>query len=200
MIADWQKLKIIIPIFVLLTAINFYFSIYKPKSQVVIYSDPKDVSEHSAALEHKAARSVASINPVKTINMEDVDKEFREVVQFETELKLNCKDLLKSNFPSASVSSNHVMLKLGKCTARDLAQAFRESLKSGQDRARFYGLKDVDLMNVTNGYKAQLFKQGDESMNSDFIQLDKGENVLEFSIRLNDGQTRTQTFKINRIQ
>lgn len=200
MIADWQKLKIIIPIFVLLTAINFYFSVYKPKSQIVIYADPKNVSVSSTTLENKPSRGVASVNPVKSINLENVDTELREIVQFETELRLSCKDLLKSSFPSASVSSNHVMLKLGKCTLRDLSQAFRESLKTGKDRMRFYGLKDVDLVNVTNGYKAQLFRQGDESMNTDFIQLDKGENVLEFNFRSNDGQTITQLFKINRIQ
>jgi len=163
-------------------------------------SGSKDLPDYTVSPQKKSLRGVASINPMKTVNIGDAEKDLREIVQFETELKLNCKDLLKTNYSSASVSSNHVMLKLGKCTRHDLAQAFRDSIKSGQDRVRVYELKDVDLMNVTNGYKAQLFKQGDESINSDFIQLDKGENVLEFNIRLNDGQTKTQIFKINRIQ
>ena len=107
----------------------------------------------------------------------------KKAIPFQTSLKLNCQDVFVENKgSSASVSSDHVILKLSECAKL------------------WNNVKNVQLINKSNGYNAQLFKLSAAELNSDFIQLDKGENQLEFEISLNDGQKRSQFFKINRIQ
>lgn len=110
--------------------------------------------------------------------------EIKKPVPFETTLKLDCQELFVENskYSSASVSSDHVILKLSQCG---------EAI--GQ-------IKKIELMNKTNGYNAQLFKLNKAEFNSDFIQLDEGDNQLEFEISLNDGQKKSQIFKIKRIR
>lgn len=108
----------------------------------------------------------------------------KPTIPFETTLKMDCQDLLvdDTKLVSASVSSDHVILKLSRCNSA-LSQ-----------------VKKIELINKTNGYNAQLFKLNKAEFNSDFIQLDKGLNQLEFEISLNDGQKKLQIFKIQRIQ
>jgi len=199
-IVNQGKLKIIVPIFILITTINFYYSIYKPKQQKIAQTDNQHLSVFEISQNKFVKRGVASVPDAKGIGFVSLEKEQRDELQFQTELRLSCKDLLKENSPSASVSSNHVILSLSKCSSRDLTQAFAKKQVHGLASTSKISLKEVDLTNLTNGYKAQIFRQADDSLNSDFIQLDKGYNTLQFHIRLNDGQMKSQTFKIHRVQ
>lgn len=132
-------------------------------------------------------RSPASIKPVSIAQVEpaffSVD-EIRKPTPFETTLALDCQELFAENskISSASVSSDHVILKLSHCAKQ------------------FNQVKNIELINKTNGYNAQLFKLSKTDFNSDFIQLDKGSNELQFEISLNDGQKKLQIFKIQRVQ
>lgn len=134
------------------------------------------------------ARSPASLPEMKTQNTPEPTlfslEEIKKAAAFETSLKLDCQDLFIDNnkLSSASVSSDHVILKLSQC------------------KKVFAKAKKVELINKTNGYNASLFKLNKTEFNSDFIQLDKGVNQLVFEISLIDGQKKSQTFKINRIQ
>lgn len=131
-------------------------------------------------------RTPASIKPIEVFeekpaffSMDDIKKP----TPFETTLSLDCQELFADNskISSASVSSDHVILKLSHCAKQ------------------FDQVKSVELINKTNGYNAQLFKLSKTNFYSDFIQLDKGVNQLEFEISLNDGQKKLQIFKIQRI-
>lgn len=133
-------------------------------------------------------RAPASIKPVAMAKEEptffELEESKKTTASFETTLNLDCQDILSSNakLSSATVSSDHVLLKISRCYST-LSQ-----------------VKKIDLVNKTNGYNAQLFKLNKAELNSDFIQLDKGVNQLEFEISLNDGQKKQQIFKIQRIQ
>ncbi len=139
------------------------------------------------SVQNFSSRSPASIRPVEMIKEEPAFfalDEIKKPTPFETTLKLDCQDLFvdSTKLTSASVSSDHVILKFSRCNST-LTQ-----------------IKKIELINKTNGYNAQLFKLNKAELNSDFIQLDKGVNQLEFEISLNDGQKKLQILKIQRIQ
>ena len=132
-------------------------------------------------------RSPASVRPVEMAPEEEAFfavNEIKKPIPFETTISLDCQELFAENskISSASVSSDHVILKLSHCSRQ------------------FNQVKNIELINKTNGYNAQLFRLSKTHFNSDFIQLDKGTNQLEFEISLNDGQKKLQIFKIQRIQ
>lgn len=134
-----------------------------------------------------SGRSPASIQPVESVKAEPIFfsvDEIKKPTPFETTLALDCQELFAENskISSASVSSDHVILKLSHCAKQ------------------IDSVKNIELINKTNGYNAQLFKLSKTQFNSDFIQLDKGDNHLEFEISLNGGQKKLQIFKIQRIQ
>ena len=54
----------------------------------------------------------------------------------------------------------------------------------------------VSLTNMTNGFKAQLFKLTAKNYRTDFIQLSKGTNILVIESVLKDGQKKVQTLEI----
>lgn len=58
---------------------------------------------------------------------------------------------------------------------------------------------DIKLVNQTNLYMAQIFRSSQSTLATDFIQLAKGENILNFEISLNGKQKKTQIIKIERI-
>lgn len=58
---------------------------------------------------------------------------------------------------------------------------------------------DFKLVNSTNSYMAQIFHSAENVIATDFIQLAKGENILNLEISLNDKQKKTQIIKIERI-
>lgn len=131
-------------------------------------------------------RLPASIEPLKLVANEPTffESKKKATASFETTLKLDCQDLFANNakLTSATVSSGHVILKFSRCNST------------------ITEMKKIELVNKTNGYNAQLFKLNKAELNSDFIQLDEGENQLEFEISLNDGQKKLQILKIQRIQ
>lgn len=147
------------------------YYIFKPDPRVQALSDR---SPASIKLD-----SFASEAPVFFAN-----EEIKKSTTFETTLALDCQELFAENskISSASVSSDHVILKLSRCAKQ------------------FNQVKSIELINKTNGYNAQLFKLNKTNFNSDFIQLDKGVNQLQFEISLNDGQKKLQIFKIQRVQ
>lgn len=107
----------------------------------------------------------------------------KKSVPFETSLKMYCDVFFADQLSVPSkVQSGHVILKLSQC--KD-----------------FVGpVKSISLVNQTNGYNAQLFKVGKSELNSDFIQLDPGDNELKFEFSLNDGQKKSHVVKILRLQ
>jgi hypothetical protein len=54
----------------------------------------------------------------------------------------------------------------------------------------------VSLTNMTNGFKAQLFKLNTKNYRTDFIQLSKGTNILVIESVLKDGHKKVQTLEI----
>lgn len=111
-------------------------------------------------------------------------QQLRAQLKFETGLTFTCDELLKfeQNAQAAFVNSGHVIIKLNSCASLEKNQTL------------------VKLKNKTNGYDAQIFKTANSALNSDFIQLDKGINELEFELSLNDGQKTVQRLKINRLE
>lgn len=95
------------------------------------------------------------------------------------ELALSCEGDETQNLAD---SSQVVMLKFKKCDS-------------------FLNKKAVafNIKNTTNGYQGHIFKEKSARLSSDYIQLDNGENIIEFEIRLNDGQKINKKIKINRL-
>ncbi len=56
--------------------------------------------------------------------------------------------------------------------------------------------KSISITNVTNGFKAQIFKMSAKNYRTDFIQLSKGVNILTIESVLKDEQKRVQTLEI----
>ncbi len=56
--------------------------------------------------------------------------------------------------------------------------------------------ESVSMTNVTNGFKAQIFKLSAKNYRTDFIQLSRGNNILLIESVLKDGQKRVQTLEI----
>ena len=69
-----------------------------------------------------------------------------------------------------------VMLNLNVC----------EELKSS---------RHIWVKNQTNGFKAQVFRMGDKSYRTDFIQLNSGINKMSVEVVLKDGQKRAQALQ-----
>lgn len=56
--------------------------------------------------------------------------------------------------------------------------------------------RHVWVKNTTNGFKAQVFKTGNQNYRTDFIQLNSGNNSVIIESVLKDGQKRTQSLEI----
>ncbi len=56
--------------------------------------------------------------------------------------------------------------------------------------------QSVSMTNKTNGFKAQIFKMSAKNFRTDFIQLNKGLNILEIESILKDGQKHVQTLEM----
>jgi hypothetical protein len=56
--------------------------------------------------------------------------------------------------------------------------------------------RHIWVKNTTNGFKAQIFKTGNQSFRTDFIQLNSGNNSVVIESVLKDGQKRTQSLEI----
>ena len=87
--------------------------------------------------------------------------------------RVNCEEEKK---PSLSAMQSLVMLNLNLC---------HEVQPTG-----------VSITNMTNGFKAQLFKLTAKNYRTDFIQLNKGTNILVIESVLKDGQKKVQTLEI----
>lgn len=109
------------------------------------------------------------------------DKKNRNPAALEAERKETLKvDIFCSGNGKArfkKVPHSLVMLDLNIC----------EALKSE---------RHVWVKNNTNGFKAQVFKTGNQNYRTDFIQLNSGSNSLLIESVLKDGQKRTQSLEI----
>jgi hypothetical protein len=56
--------------------------------------------------------------------------------------------------------------------------------------------RHVWIKNETNGFRAQIFKNGNKKFRTDFIQLNTGVNKLVIEAVLKDGQKRVQSLEI----
>jgi len=56
--------------------------------------------------------------------------------------------------------------------------------------------RHIWVKNLTNGFKAQVFKTGNKNFRTDFIQLNSGNNRVIIESVLKDGQKRTQSLEI----
>ncbi len=88
---------------------------------------------------------------------------------------LFCENKERARFKK--VSQTLLMLNLNVCT----------ELKSS---------RHIWIKNVTNGFKAQVFKTGAKDYRTDFIQLSSGNNKLLIEAVLKDGQKRTHSLEI----
>lgn len=85
--------------------------------------------------------------------------------------------LFRHSILSKKSKQSLVMLNLNVC----------EDLKSS---------RHIWIKNQTNGFKAQVFKMGDKSYRTDFIQLNSGINKMSVEAVLKDGQKRVQALQI----
>ena len=132
-------------------------------------------------------RSPASINKVENSLIQPLNlfaDEPAKKIAFETTLKMSCEEIFEDKFglKQLNVNSNHITLQMTNC--------FEQA----------HQVNNLKLLNQTNGYSAQLFKINKTDAKTDFIQLENGDNILHFEISLNDGQKKTQTLRIHRLQ
>lgn len=114
-------------------------------------------------------RSLASIVTVS----ENAETTVKKKSQQKIKLQIFCDtENLKLNS-----AENLVMLELSSCLAL-------------QDKQQLW------LKNLTNGFKAQIFKISSEKFKTDFIQLNKGMNKVLLEGILKDGQKIVQTLEI----
>lgn len=108
-----------------------------------------------------------------------------KAAKIKEELLVSC-DLAGDEARTLADSSQVVMLKFKKCDSYSNKKAVSYAIK-----------------NATNGYQGHVFsgKVASQSaqLSTDYIQLDNGENIIEFEIRLNDGQKINKKIKINRL-
>lgn len=86
--------------------------------------------------------------------------------------KIIIYDCLKKNDESLVVQHNNIFIKFLNCSVKQPDQ--------------------IQILNQSNGYMAQIFKVQNNEYLSDFIQLKKGINTLKIDFSLNDKQTKTQ--------
>ncbi|MBC7421657.1 MAG: hypothetical protein H7328_13090 [Bdellovibrio sp.] len=90
-------------------------------------------------------------------------------------VSLNCEDANKKI--QKSTNDQLVMLSLTICE-------------------EFKLISSIAMTNVTNGFKAQIFKMSAKNYRTDFIQLSKGTNILLIESVLKDGHKKVQTLEI----
>lgn len=126
-------------------------------------------------------RVIASISAELPFAIKNEDLKLPKIKE---ELSLNCRSTQDESHALAQ-TSQVVILKFSEC------QNF------SKNKAVSYNIK-----NSTNGYQGHIFTQktkASSTLSTDYIQLEAGENIIEFEIRLNDGQKLNKKIKINRI-
>ncbi len=154
---------------------------------ILIQQNEKPVKLSELQSSKSQKRNPASLNKVENSLIQPLNlfaDEPAKKIAFETTFKLSCEEIFEDKFglKKLNVNSNHITLKMTNC--------FDQSNQA----------KNLKLLNRTNGYSAQLFKINKTDAKTDFIQLENGDNILHFEISLNDGQKKTQTLRIHRLQ
>lgn len=128
-------------------------------------------------------------------------EEIVKAAESKNPLALLMVDEKKSRIPAAVESNRKEALKVDVfCVAAEKARFKKvpqslvmldlnvcESLKSE---------RHIWIKNTTNGFKAQVFKTGNQNFRTDFIQLNSGNNRVIIESVLKDGQKRTQSLEI----
>lgn len=132
------------------------------------------------------AESAISQSPAELITAEPVAKvSFPKSQRHPSSLSEVKNELVTVSFPCDEKSQN-----VQKST-RDQFIMLNVSLCENDSVARI-----VSLINKTNGFKAQIFKMSDKNFRTDFIQLNKGINLIELETVPKDGQKRVQTLEM----
>jgi len=91
---------------------------------------------------------------------------------------LKVKIFCDKHSPQIFSQKSLVMLELGSCK-------------------ELYGTKrQLWVKNISNGFKAQVFKTKEQIFRTDFLQLNSGSNKIEVQGVLKDGQMVTETLEI----
>lgn len=129
-----------------------------------------------------------------------------EIEQKELTAKVSA-ELLKNAQGSSTRTLASVQEKPAVTTAKKI-KVFCDSspIKMNSDKSllmlevsscrELYGKHQIWIKNVTNGFKAQVFKTGDLKFKTDFMQLTSGSNKIEIEGILKDGQKVVQTLEI----
>jgi hypothetical protein len=123
-------------------------------------------------------RSVASIYE-QTLNGNNDSTSAKKIVK--EVLRINCESLknkVSSQLRNIASTSEVVMIQFENCSQKE-----------------FQNLK---IKNANNGYQAEVFRNNKKIVSTDFIQLNAGNNILEFEYRLNPEQKINHQLKIQR--
>ncbi len=105
----------------------------------------------------------------------------------------------KKNRQIASLNEQQsIVVKCGQLDKK-IQVTSSQVLMRFQDCENEKKITEFKLVNTTNSYMAQIFHSSDNNIATEFIQLSKGENILNLEISLNDKQKKTQIIKIERI-
>lgn len=123
-------------------------------------------------------RSIASLGDIASpFSVVDAAEELKKIKE---ELVLGHCDQLQNENKKVSPDSQLVIFKMSHCD-------------------HYEGKKVVsyNMRNISNGYAAEIFKNKN-NLSTDYIQIQSGENIIEFEISLNDGQKISKKIKISR--
>jgi hypothetical protein len=160
--------KFIVGFFIVFTAMTI-LSIAETESDQTVAVSPTDLLKSTIAVEKtnfEIKRDLASIENPGPTKIA-IKNELIDI-------DVLCGDTKKVNKVS---TERMVMLNLNLC----------EEIKSSAA---------VSMTNITNGFKAQIFKMSAKNFRTDFIQLNSGNNILVIESVLKDGQKRVQTLEI----
>jgi hypothetical protein len=84
------------------------------------------------------------------------------------------------------------------CDSKDLHFHFDQSLVMLEVNScqKLQGKHQIWIRNLSNGFKAQVFKLSDQNFKTDFLQLQSGINKIEIEGILKDGQKIVQKLEI----
>ena len=130
----------------------------------------------------------------KVLTPKEIMKEAIQVVLSDT--KNNRRKIASADLDLNSES----ILKIDAFCSEKLPKIYlRKSLAILQINAclkEFPKTQNFKVINVTNGYKGQVFKTGEKKFKTDFIQLNNGANEIQILFYTKDRQTITQTLEI----
>ena len=171
-----QELKLLILFFLALTVVTVlsYFDFSTEKTVVI--------GRSIASVERQLSVGVAAqVSPVSSgFSQTSLSHPTKKNESNVIKANIFCPDeapLFRHSTLSKKSKQSLVMLNLNVC----------EDLKSS---------RHIWIKNQTNGFKAQVFRMGDQSYRTDFIQLNSGINKMSVEVVLKNGQKKIQALQI----